>query len=135
MGCFGCLKKGAKEPKIVELPPPPKRSILKNSGTRKDEAPVHSRSRTKDFAFDEGNIEATFHPADKDYGFMTIDEAPTPYHDPSAPRQSDVIGQDDLAARLAANPVPKALDSFDSKRKRHYNMGAALKKKNRQPLQ
>lgn len=56
----------------------PKRGILKASTSFEQRELEHSMP-AKNPHFDEQNLLETLHPADKDYGFMKIDEPKTPY--------------------------------------------------------
>ncbi|XP_075230093.1 protein phosphatase inhibitor 2-like [Lycorma delicatula] len=127
------------------------RGILKPSSSF--DAHDGSHKKKKSAKWDEMNIIATLHPADKDYGFMKIDEAPTPFERTvEETSDSDALDAAALAdkIRLAADEGPREMrlsgessgsdgeedetpeqralrKEFEMKRKAHYNEFFAAK--------
>ncbi|KAH7725551.1 phosphoprotein phosphatase inhibitor 2 [Aphelenchoides avenae] len=102
----------------------PKKSILKAKQTSLDDHGQRSgregSEESQKAHFDEMNILATHHPADKDYGHMKIDEPKTPYHHSDSeddvaagnrPRRVSLVGgavdPEELSHGLAQTTPPK----------------------------
>jgi len=132
----------------------PKRGILKQSTSFEQREASEKAICAKEPHFDESNILATLHPADKDYGFMKIDEPKTPFeaYESDGEDGKEELDASLLAARISAEghkgPRPRRISepsgdaedisllsteerekrlSFESKRKKHYNEFQAVK--------
>jgi len=133
----------------------PKRGILKQSSSFELGSDESAPKCMKEPHFDESNILATLHPADKDYGFMKIDEPKTPFGNYDSDDDSehrDELDANLLAAKITAEghkgPRPRRISEpsadeedlallspqerenrhkFEQKRKAHYNEFHAMK--------
>ncbi|CAH0549097.1 unnamed protein product [Brassicogethes aeneus] len=134
----------------------PPKGILKNSSSF-DKPTSHcspsQAKKAKETKWDEMNIIATYHPPDKDYGHMKVDEPKTPFsYDINDQSGVDGLDATELAEkiRIAASQQPTVMTipdeeessssddeqiteeaklkrkDFLEKRKQHYNEGQAL---------
>lgn len=124
----------------------PCKGILKSSSFDKQSA-----NNRKSAKFDELNVLQTYHPPDKDYGHMKVDEPKTPYNY----LNPELAEQDELDASLLAEKLKVAQETvrrasihaeesddedapeteeqrqkrleFEERRKLHYNEASAIK--------
>lgn len=113
---------------------------------------IFSSSNRKSAKFDELNVMQTYHPSDKDYGHMKVDEPKTPYNylDPALAEQDELdasmlteklkVAQETARrASLHCEESDEEVDAtetedqrskrleFEKRRKLHYNEASAIK--------
>ncbi|CAG5118484.1 unnamed protein product [Candidula unifasciata] len=94
----------------------PKKGILKPSGS--------VEQHKKEIEWDEMNIIATYHPANKDYGHMKIDEPPTPFNKAAVSDSED--GTNEKAGSECSNVE---LDAEQLARKLESGLGSSVDRK------
>jgi len=105
-------------------PKQPVKGILKNKNEKLP--PVELK-------WDEMNILETYHPANKDYGHMKIDEPPTPYNkEYEDNEEANELDTDELTKKLASSAPRHDVmedDEEDEDDDSHLSEGAREKKK------